>query len=153
MSNYMKTCSFYMFISLKHIISRGVSENIFWWKLSFIKKTCCRCTLELPQWRNSNVYQQHMLLKIKKTIWNLHLSRIISIVFAPFEHVKLPISIKISATVLQFVNIYMTAISLNLISLTTSLLTRYLHSCNIEMNAWRFHPASYVFESRHSNDF
>ena len=26
---------------------------------------CCRCTLELPLWGYSNVYQQHMLLKLE----------------------------------------------------------------------------------------
>ena len=42
------------------------------------------------------MYLQHMLLKIKKTTWNLHLS----IVFASFKHPKLPISIKIPVVLL-----------------------------------------------------
>ena len=46
------------------------------------------------------MYLQHMLLKIKKTIWNLHLSSIMSIVFASFKHPKLPISIKIPVVLL-----------------------------------------------------
>ena len=39
---------------------------------------CCRCTLELPQWGNSNVFQQHIYVtEIKETylaFLDLHLS-------------------------------------------------------------------------------
>ena len=130
MPNFMKTCSFlYVHFAETYNYLMSYWKSCFGETLSFIEKICCRCTLELPQWGNYNLYQQHMLWNIRKTIWNLHLSRIMSIVFASFKHIKLPIRIKISATMLQIVYIYMTAISLNLISRTTSLLTWYLHGC------------------------
>ena len=126
MPNYTKICSclhvhftgtrvflysLYRKTLLEHIISWGVSENHFWWKtLIYWKNICCmctlefpQCTLEFPQWGKSNVYQQYMLLIIRNSIWNLHLSRIMSIAFASFKHLKLPISIKISATIWQSV--------------------------------------------------
>ena len=63
---------------------------------------------------NSNVYLQHMLLKIrKKTIWKLFFPSTMSIVFTSFKHPKLPVSINIPVTLLQIVNICMTAISPN----------------------------------------
>ena len=72
---------------------------------SFIEKTCCWYTLELPHRGNVNVYLQHMLLKIKKDnyleIYILQIS--LSIVFTSFKHPKLPISIKIPVTLLQIV--------------------------------------------------
>ena len=47
-----------------------------------------------------------------------------SIVFTSFKHPKLPISIKIRVTLLQIVNIYMTAISM--IYLFANLLVAWL---------------------------
>ena len=68
-------------------------------KNSFIEKTCCGHTLELPHRGNSNVYLQHMLLKIrKKTIWKVSCP-------LSFKHPKLPISIKIPVTPLQIINL------------------------------------------------
>ena len=80
-------------------------------KNSFIEKTCCRYTLELPHGGNSNVYLQHMLMKIRKTIRKYTYQ-----VFAFFKHPKLPISIKIHVTLRQIVYIGMTAVSPNLSS-------------------------------------
>ena len=57
---------------------------------------------------DSNVYPQHMLLKIRKTtilFGKLHFPSIMSIVMTSFKHPKLPISIKISVTLLQIVYI------------------------------------------------
>ena len=95
-------------------------ENLFKKKLmvknSFIEKTYCRYTLELPHRGNSNVYLQqlHMLLKIRKKLFgNLHFPHIMPIVLTSFKHPKLPISIKIPVTLLQIVYICMTAISPN----------------------------------------
>ena len=45
------------------------NKKSLWWKtLIYWIDICCRCTLELPQWGNSNVYLQHMLLKLRKPI-------------------------------------------------------------------------------------
>ena len=58
--------------------------------------------------------QQHMLLKIRKTVWKYTLSKyIMAVVFASFKHPKLPINIKIPVTLQQFVYICMTALSPN----------------------------------------
>ena len=55
------------------------------------------------------------LLKIrKKTIGKFTFSSIMHIVFTSFKHLKLPISIKIPATLLQIVYICIRAISPNL---------------------------------------
>ena len=52
----------------------------------------------------------YMLLKIRKIILKLTFTpSIMSIVFASFKHLKLPISIKMPVTVLQIVDICMTA--------------------------------------------
>ena len=59
------------------------------------------------------------VIEIKETFFE---TSIMSIGFASFKHLKLPISIKIPVTVSQIVYIYMTAISPNLISLTMLLL-------------------------------
>ena len=71
-------------------------------KNSFIEKNIrCRYTLELPHRGNSNVYLQHMFLKIRKKEYILEI------------YVNLPISIKIPVTLLQIVYICMTANSPN----------------------------------------
>ena len=71
-------------------------------------------TLELPHRGNSIVYLQHMLLKIRKTILKFTvIPSIMSLVFASFKHLKLPISIKMPITILQFVYVCMTATALN----------------------------------------
>ena len=57
-------------------------------------------TLELPHRGNSHVYLQHMLQKIRKAILKFtFIPRIMSLVFASFKHLKLPISIKMPVTV------------------------------------------------------
>ena len=48
------------------------------------------------------MYQQHMLLNIRKYL-NVHLTRIMSIVFASLKYLKLPIGIKIPVIILQIV--------------------------------------------------
>ena len=75
MTYYITTCSF----QHAHFNEAMEEVDFFLKKLmvinSFIEKKkhkkthiCCRNTLELPLLGNSNVYQQHMLMKIKKTI-------------------------------------------------------------------------------------
>ena len=50
------------------------------------------------------MYLQHMLLKTRKTILKFTFKpSIMSIVFASFKHLKLPISVKIPVTKLQIV--------------------------------------------------
>ena len=51
----------------------SVFKNACGEKLIYWKDIGCRYTLELPLWGNFNVYLQHMLLKIKKTIWKFTL--------------------------------------------------------------------------------
>ena len=65
---------------------------------------CCRCG-------NSNLYQQHMLLKLRKPILKYTLNKYHAHWLSSFKHLKLPISIKIPVTVWQIVYIYMTAIT------------------------------------------
>ena len=68
--------------------------------------------MELPHRGNFNVYLQHMLLKIRKNYLEIYFfPSIMPIVFTSFKHPKLPISIKISVTLLKIVHICMTAIS------------------------------------------
>ena len=57
------------------------------------------------------MYQQHVT-EIKETFFEKYTKHWLS----SFKHLKLPISIKIPVTIWQIVNIYMTAISPNLIS-------------------------------------
>ena len=126
---WLTTCTwkvfhFYMLISmnkwkwLRICLKKAYGEKLIYWK-----DMCCRYTLKLPHRGNSNMYLQHMLLKIrKKNIWHIHFLSIMSIVFTSLKHPKLPISIKIPVRLLQFVYICMTAISPNLSSWTTSLL-------------------------------
>ena len=107
-----------------------------WEVYIIIRKTCfmvktliywidksCMCTLELPLWGNSNMYQQHMLLKLRKLILKYTLNKYHVHWLSSFQHLKPPISIKIPVTIWQIVYIYMTAISPNLISLTMLLLS------------------------------
>ena len=62
------------------------------------------------------MYQQHMLLKIRKLNLNLHLIPVsCPIAFASFKHLKLPVSIIIPVTIPQIVSIWIKAISSNLI--------------------------------------
>ena len=69
--------------------------------------------LELPLWGNSNVYQKHMLLKLRKPILKYTLNKYHVHWLSSFKHLKLQISIKIPVTLWQIVYIYMTAISMN----------------------------------------
>ena len=69
------------------------------------------------------MYQQHMLLKLKKPILKYTLNKYHVHWLSSFKHLKLPIGIKIPVTILQSVYDYMTAISPNLISRTMLLLT------------------------------
>ena len=54
--------------------------------------------------------------KIWKGILKLTLIKFIPIVFAPLQHVKLPINVKIPVTIWQIVYIYVTCLASNLIS-------------------------------------
>ena len=123
MPNYISTCSL-------HWNRSSCVKPFLWWKtLIYWMDKCCRCTLELPLWGNSNVYQQHTLLKLRKLILKYTLNKDHVRWLSSFKHLKLPISIKIPVTIWQIVYIYMTAISLNLISWTMLLLTWQLHGC------------------------
>ena len=52
------------------------------------------------------MYQQHMLLKLRKPILKYTLNKYHVHWLSPFKHLKLPISIKIPVTILQIVYIY-----------------------------------------------
>ena len=67
------------------------------------------------------MYQQHMLLKLRKLILKFTLYKYHVHWLSSFQHPKLPINIKIPVTIWQIV--YMTVISPNLISLTMVLLS------------------------------
>ena len=80
MKNYMKTCTFVhahfteTMKIVENLFEKAYGEQLIYWK-----DICCRNTLELPLWGNSNVYLQQMLLKIKKKLfWNLHLYKVSS---------------------------------------------------------------------------
>ena len=57
-------------------------------------------------------------------------------------YIKLPINVEKPVATRQLVFIFMTALSLNLISRTTSFLTGYFHSCNTDLK--REHSGSVV---------
>ena len=57
------------------------------------------------------MYQQHMLLKLRKPTYKYTLNKYHDHWLSSFKHLKVPISIKISVTIWQIVYIYMTAIS------------------------------------------
>ena len=57
------------------------------------------------------MYQQHMLLKLRKPILKYTLTEYHVHWLSSFKHIKLPISIKIAVTILQIVYIYITATS------------------------------------------
>ena len=67
MTNYMKTCSFLHvhFFELMKVVE-NLFKKLMVKNLFFEKTYCCRYTLELTRRGNSNVYIQHMLLKIRK---------------------------------------------------------------------------------------
>ena len=75
---------------------------------------------------NSNVYLQHMLLKIRKKTINgkLHFPSIMSIVFTSFEHSKLQISILIPVTTANCLCLHD---SNSRLSLTQLCITQYYH--------------------------
>ena len=89
------------------------------------------------------MYQQHMLLKLRKPILKYKQKQVsscplafMSIGFPLLKHLKLPISIKIPVTIWQIVYIYMTAISANLISRTMLLLSWQLHGSMKNKSLW-----------------
>ena len=89
-----------------------VGENSFIEK-TYVVSTHRNCLYEAY----SNVYLQHMLLKIRKTIWKFTLTKYhVHCPFASFKLPKLPISVKMHVALLQIVYICMTALSLNLSS-------------------------------------
>ena len=59
------------------------------------------------------MYQQHIVLKLRKPILKYTLNKYHVHKVFYFKHLKLPISIKIPVTIWQIVYIYMTAISVN----------------------------------------
>ena len=61
---FISTCSLHWNIKSSWEVCE---KPVLWWKtLMYWIDICCMCTLELPLWGNSNVYQQHMLLKLRK---------------------------------------------------------------------------------------
>ena len=72
MTNYMNTCSFLHvhFTDTMKVVEIGSKQLKV--KNEFIEKICYRYTLELPLLGNSNVYQQHMLLKLRNTIFEFY---------------------------------------------------------------------------------
>ena len=94
---FIFTCSLHWNIKS----SREVCDKpVLWWKtLIYWMDICCRCTLKLPLWGNSNVYQQPMLLKLRKPIMKYTLNKYHVDWFSSFKHLKLPISIKIPVTI------------------------------------------------------
>ena len=62
------------------------------------------------------MYQQHMLLKLRKPTLKYTFIKNRVHWLSSFKHLKLPISIEIPVTIWQIVYIYMTAIPPNLIS-------------------------------------
>ena len=118
-------------------------------KTSFIEDICCRYTLELPHRGNSNVYLQHMLLKIrKKTIWKFIFSKYHVHCLYLFKHLIQPISIKIPVTLLQIVYICMTAISMNY--LFANLLVAWLYILSFNYALLNFGACSISFTSLHT---
>ena len=67
-------------------------------------------------WNCLYVYEQHMLLKLRKPILKYTLNKYHVHWLSSFKHLKLPISIEIHVTIWQVVYIYTAAISPNLIS-------------------------------------
>ena len=59
------------------------------------------------------MYQQHMLLKLRKPILKYTLNKYHVHWLSSFKQLKLPISIKVPVTIWQIVYIYMTAIFMN----------------------------------------
>ena len=76
---------------------------------AYVVRTHCNCLYEAITICTYNICYS----KSGKLFGNLHLSSIMSIVFAFFKHPKLPISIKIRVALLQIVYICMAAISPN----------------------------------------
>ena len=81
-------------------------------KNSFIEKTFVVGTHWNCLYEAIPMYTYNMLLKIRKKK-NGNFPSVMSIVFTPFKHPKLLISIKIPVTLLQIVYIGITAISPN----------------------------------------
>ena len=93
---FISTCSLHWNIESSWEVCE---KPVLWWKtLIYWMDICCRCTLELPLWGNSNVYQQHMLLKLRKPILKYTLSKYHVHWLSSFKHLKLPISIEIPVT-------------------------------------------------------
>ena len=90
-----------MLISLKHKkvaekfvkkLFYGVNHSFIEW--TFIVGDCIVASI----WGNSNVNQQHMLLKLRKPILKYTLSKYHVHWLSSFKHLKLPTSIKILVT-------------------------------------------------------
>ena len=75
-----KLAHFHLLITRKHykvhFVVEKLVKNGYGEKHSFIEFfICCRCTLNLPQWGNSNLHQQHMLLKLRKHVLKYTLNK------------------------------------------------------------------------------
>ena len=78
------------------------------------------------------MYQQLMLLKLRKPILKYTLNKYHVHCLSAFKHLKLPISIKIPFTIWQIAYSYMTAISPNF---SFHELSWYLRGCNSSATA------------------
>ena len=103
-----------------------VVENLFLKKKLMVKKSFIEKTNVVGTHWNSNVYLQHMLLKIrKKTIWKFTFSKY----HVSFKHPKLPISIKIPVTTANCLYLH-DSYSSKFEFMIYLLLTCKLHVCN-----------------------
>ena len=115
-----------------------MKDCIQWKTLIYWMDICCRYTLELPLWGNSNVYLQHMLLKLMEPILKYTFIKNHVHYLCLFKHLNLPISIKIPVTIWQIVYIYMTAISPKFdfkIYAFAKLVVVWLKQCNLHLSS------------------
>ena len=115
-TNYIKTCSFlhaHFNGTMKEV--ENLSRKAYGETLNYWKGIYCRYTLELPRWSNSNVYQQYMLLKIRKLVLSLYLNLVLCPLYLPI------LNISNCQSILEYMSlhhklfkIFMTTISPNL---------------------------------------
>ena len=130
MPNYTKTCSFPYahYTETQKVVEKFVKNLFYGEKHSFIEWTYVV--------GNSIVYQQHILLKLRKPILKYTLNKYQVHWLSSFKHLKLPISIKIPVTIWQIVYMllhdsYITKFCLN------NILFLYIHTIfNNLHNQW-----------------
>ena len=96
---FISTCSFHWNWKRLKICLKAYDEKLIYWidikvvgaHWNCLNEAIQMCTNNICYWNLGNLF------------WNIHLSRIMSVVFASFKHLKLPISIKIPVTQWQIV--------------------------------------------------